>query len=105
MALLSSFKPKYNIPELWINPLNDGKFFMYTKQNNKYTKVSINPSSLAETIITSRHNYFNFIHIDDFMINYKEPIIQLFYMWILDLQNHIKYLEKTIYLINKNNMI
>jgi hypothetical protein len=101
MALISTFKPKYNVSELWINPLNDGTFFMYSKQNNKYRKVSIRPNTLPEIIITSRHNYFNFIHIHDFMIYYKEPIFQLFYMWIIDLQNHILHLEKIIYEINK----
>ena len=103
MALVSSFKPKYNIPELWINPLNGGNFFMYSKQNNKYTKISIKPGSLPETIITSRHNYYNFVHIHDFIINYRETIIQLFYMWILDLQSHIQHLEQVIH--EKNNIV
>ena len=99
MALISTFKPKYNVSQLWINPLNGGNFFMYTKNYNKYTKVSINPNALPETIITSRHNYYNFIHIHDFLINSRETIFQLFYMWILDLQDHIQHLEK---IINKN---
>ena len=81
MALVSTFKPKYNVSELWINPLNGGNFFMYTKNNNKYTKVSISPNALPETIITSRHNYYNFTHIHDFLINYKESIIQLWKQW------------------------
>ena len=63
MSLISGFKPKYNVSELWINPLNGGNFFMYTKNNNKYTKVSITPNALPETIITSRHNFYNFIQI------------------------------------------
>jgi hypothetical protein len=100
MALVSTFKPKYNVPELWINPLNGGNFFMYTKNYNKYTKVSISPTALPETIITSRHTYYNFIHIRDFLINYRETIFQLFYMWILDLQDHIQHLEQVIYKIN-----
>ena len=49
MALVSTFKPKYNVPELWINPLNGGNFFMYTKNYNKYTKVTISPTALPET--------------------------------------------------------
>ena len=100
MALVSTFKPKYNVPELWINPLNGGNFFMYTKNYNKYTKVTISPTALPETIITSRHTYYNFIHIRDFLINYRETIFQLFYMWILDLQDHIQHLEQVIYKIN-----
>jgi hypothetical protein len=96
------FKPKYNVPDLWINPLNDGTFVMYSKQNNKYNKVSIRPNTLSETIITSRHNYFNFINVHDYLIRYNDSIIQLFYMWILDLQNHIKHLEQ---LMNKNNTL
>ena len=80
MALVSTFKPKYNVPDLWINPLNGGNFFMYTKNYNKYSKVSISPNALPETIITSRHTYYNFIHIHDFLINYKDTIFQLFYM-------------------------
>lgn len=100
MALVSTFKPKYNVPELWINPLNGVNFFMYTKNYNKYTKVTISPTALPETIITSRHSYYNFIHIHDFLINYKDTIFQLFYMWILDLQDHIQHLEQVIYKIN-----
>lgn len=102
MSLVSAFKPKYNVSELWINPLNGGNFFMYAKQNNKYTKVSINPNALPETIITSRHNYYNFIHIHDYLINHRESIIQMFYMWILDLQTHIQHLEHIIYEKNNN---
>jgi len=75
---------------------------MYSKQNNKYNKVSIRPNTLSETIITSRHNYFNFINVHDYLIRYNDSIIQLFYMWILDLQNHIKHLEQ---LMNKNNTL
>jgi len=97
MALVSSFKPTYNVSELWINQLNGGNFFMYTKNHNKYTKVSIKPNALPETIITSRHTYYNFTHIHDYLINHRETIFQLFYMWILDLQNHIQHLEKIIY--------
>jgi hypothetical protein len=98
MSLISTFKPKYNVSELWINPLNGGNFFMYTKNYNKYSKVSISPNALPETIITSRHNFYNFIHIHDYLINHRESIIQLFYMWILDLQSHIQHLE---HIINK----
>ena len=50
-----------------------------------------------------RHNYFNFIHVHDFLIRYNDSIIQLFYMWILDLQSHINHLEKVIQ--NKNNTL
>ena len=87
MSLFSMFKPKYNVSELWINPLNDGTFCMYSKQNNKYSKVSIRPNTLSET----------------FLIRYNDSIIQLFYMWILDLQSHINHLEKVIQ--NKNNTL
>jgi hypothetical protein len=42
MALVSTFKPKYNVPELWINPLNGGNFFMYTKNYNNGLSIKDN---------------------------------------------------------------
>lgn len=91
------FKPKYNVPNLWISKMNGGGIQLYSKEDNKYTRININPFSIPEQIITSKYTNFKFTHFEDFMINYKDSIIQMLYMWILDLENHIKHLENAIF--------
>jgi hypothetical protein len=91
------FKPKYNVPNLWISKMNGGGIQLYSKEENQYTRVTIKPYAIPERIYTNKNSYFKFTHFEDFMTNYQDTIIQMLYMWILDLESHIQHLEKCIY--------
>jgi len=91
------FKPKYDIPNLWISKINGGGIHLYTNNNtNEYTRVNIKPYEIPEKIFINKNSYYKFIHLQDFIINQPDTIIQMFYMWIMDLQNHILHLENMI---------
>ena len=92
------FKPKYDIPNLWINKINGGGIHLYKNVNiDEYMRINIRSFDIPEKIFINKNSYYKFIHLQDFMINHHDTIIQLFYMWITDLQNHVLYLDNIIH--------